>query len=603
MRSLAALTLLTPFAAAIWPLPSSYTSGDTVLWIDGGVQISYNAANNVGSIPVANALKEYAPVDPQLTTNPQSYPHSYWNKNRNSTAGHRPSQQIIQYAIQRTYDTILKKNFVPWKFHERNEDFEPPTEGKIYISHISLQQNAADPDNILTPRAGDVDESYSLTLTEDGEATIEAETSIGLVRGLTTFTQLFYKHSAGGAYTPFAPVEIEDEPKFPHRGLNMDTARNYFSVSDIKRTIDAMAYNKFNRLHWHITDAQSWPLEIPALPELAAKGAYRRDLTYTPGDFEEIQYFAAIQGVEVIVEIDMPGHTSSIWFSQPELIAAFNAQPDWNTYCAEPPCGSLKLNSTAVYDFLGTMWDDLLPRVRSSYFHTGGDEVNINTYLLDDTVRSNDTAVLQPLMQRFIDFNHDRVREAGLTPVVWEEMLLTWNLTLGDDVVIQTWQSDEAVAEVVAAGHKALVGNYNYWYLDCGKGQWIDFAPGFASQKYFPYNDYCSPRKNWRLMYSYDPLHGIPANSSHLVLGGECHIWAEQTDPINFDDMVWPRACAAAEVLWSGAKDENGQNRSQIEASPRLSEMRERLVARGVRAEPIQMPFCIMNGTQCSLAT
>lgn len=102
-------------------------------------------------------------------------------------------------------------------------------------------------------------------------------------------------------------------------------------------------------------------------------------------------------------------------------------------------------------------------------------------------------------------------------------------------------------------------------------------------------------------MYSYDPLSGVPDDKQHLVLGGEAHMWAEQTDPVNVDRMIWPRAAAAAEVLWSGAKDENGQNRSQIEAAPRLSEMRERLVARGVGADAIQMSYCTMNGTQCAL--
>lgn len=102
-------------------------------------------------------------------------------------------------------------------------------------------------------------------------------------------------------------------------------------------------------------------------------------------------------------------------------------------------------------------------------------------------------------------------------------------------------------------------------------------------------------------MYSYDPLAGVPTDLEHLVLGAECHMWSEQTDPINLDRMLWPRASAAGEVLWSGAKDAQGQNRSQITASPRLAEMRERLVARGVMAEPVHMPFCTMNGTQCVL--
>jgi hexosaminidase len=78
-------------------------------------------------------------------------------------------------------------------------------------------------------------------------------------------------------------------------------------------------------------------------------------------------------------------------------------------------------------------------------------------------------------------------------------------------------------------------------------------------------------------------------------------MWSEQTDPVNLDRAVWPRAAAVAEVLWSGAKDENGRNRSQIEASPRLSEMRERLFALGIQAEPIQMPFCTMHGRKCQL--
>lgn len=102
-------------------------------------------------------------------------------------------------------------------------------------------------------------------------------------------------------------------------------------------------------------------------------------------------------------------------------------------------------------------------------------------------------------------------------------------------------------------------------------------------------------------MYSYDPHSGVPTSDQHLVIGGEAHIWAEQTDPVNLDRMVWPRAAAAAEVLWSGAKDAQGQNRSQIEAAPRLSELRERLVARGVMAEPVQMIFCLQGKDQCSL--
>lgn len=108
------------------------------------------------------------------------------------------------------------------------------------------------------------------------------------------------------------------------------------------------------------------------MPELSQKGAYLTGLSYTPADFQAIQTYAVERGVEVIVEFDMPGHTTSIGFSHPELITAFQAHP-WNTYCAEPPCGSLKLNSPAVSTFLEKLFDDVLPRVLpySAYFHTG----------------------------------------------------------------------------------------------------------------------------------------------------------------------------------------------------------------------------------------
>ncbi|KAI4122937.1 MAG: hypothetical protein LQ338_005544 [Usnochroma carphineum] len=532
------------------------------------------------------------------------------------------SYAIVQAAIQRTQDRLFNDNFVPWKFHPRNSDFEPANNAsQVLVKSVIIQQNQSDSAAILKPRAGEVNERYTLSITAAGAVEITSVSSIGILRALETFTQLFYEHSSnGGVYSPYAPVNIIDAPKFGHRGFNMDVARSYYPPSFILHTIDALSWNKFNRLHLHVTDAQSWPLDIPALPNLSIKGAYQAGLSYSREQLAQIQEYAMYRGIEVFLEIDMPGHTSAIALAYPDLITGYNVQPNWGDYAAEPPSGSLKLNSSAVYAFLHTLWEDLLPRVApySAYFHTGGDEVKANVYNLDETVRSNATSVLQPLLQKFVDFNHDYVRAAGMTPVVWEEMLLQWNLTLGSDVVVQTWLSDEAVAQTVAKGHKALAGNYNYWvflgllppsplpsdtrmrlliafiriqYLDCGRGSWLDPITRATS----PFLDYCNPFKNWHLVYSYDPLLGIPANSSNLVLGGEVHLWSELADPTNWDSVAWPRAAAAAEVLWSGAKDEQGRNRSLVDAGGRLGEWRERLVGRGIAAGPVQMPFCRMT--------
>jgi hexosaminidase len=442
---------------ALWPQPQSISTGNSVLWIEKDVHITYNggAVWCISTLDVLSSQTE--PVLGEQTS------YGYGSPQNGS------SKSFVLQAVSRALDVLFNKNLVPWKLVARNElsSFEPGSNstGAATIKTITITQTGSDNSSTFKPLAGQVDESYNISIGTDGTTSITAVSYVGVLHALESFTQLFYKLSSGaGVYTNLAPIEISDAPKFQHRALNMDVSRNWYGVDDIKRTIDAISWNKFNILHLHLTDAQSWPIEIPSIPELAGKGAYQTGLSYSPADIKDLQTYAIARGVEIIIEFDMPGHTTSIGFSHPELIAALDAKP-WATYCNEPPCGSLKLNSPAVYDFLEKLFDDVLPRVSpySSYFHTGGDEVNVNTYLLDDTVNSNDSAVLQPLIQKLVDRNHDQVRKAGLTPMVWEEMLLVWNLTLGSDVVVQAWLSDESVASITAQGHKAVGGNYNLW--------------------------------------------------------------------------------------------------------------------------------------------
>jgi hexosaminidase len=363
------------------------------------------------------------------------------------------------------FDAIFRASYVPWKFHPRNAPFEPDHESQNpKITAIELQMTGEDPPGILKPTIGGVDESYFLKVAVNGEVIITANTSIGLSRGLTTLSQLFYKHSKGGSYTPFAPVAIEDSPMFPYRGFNLDLSRAFFEKKDITRTIDAMAMSKFNVLHLHMTDSQSWPLEIKSMPELSEKGAYRADLAYSAETIRDIQNYGALRGIQVYLEIDMPGHTASIWYSHPELIANFNVQP-WTNTAAEPPTGVLKLNEPKVYDFVTKLFSSLLPQLSpyTSYFHTGGDELNYNAYLYDETVKSNDPAVLRPLVEKLVNHSHSLVHDAGLTPIVWEEMILTWNLTLREDTIVQAWNENSSVARIVDKGYRALSGLAKYW--------------------------------------------------------------------------------------------------------------------------------------------
>ncbi|KAH7160207.1 family 20 glycoside hydrolase [Dactylonectria estremocensis] len=579
-------------ASALWPIPQNVSTGEKVLFIDQTLAVTYNGDSVRWISPVAAGDHDAVMQHAETLFNQQiSYTYGY----SPSAGPDFSSKEIVQAGVSRAFQAIFQDNFVPWKLRERNSDFEPDVyETKTFVKSLQITQTGTDEDSAFKPLAGEVDESYSLTLSEDGKAVIEAKSYVGCLHALESFLQLFFKHSSGTFwYTPHAPVSIEDEPKYPHRGVMLDVARSWFEVEDIKRTIDAIAWNKMNRLHLHITDSQSWPLEIPALPKLAEEGAYRKGLSYSPEDIKGIYEYGVHRGVEVIMEIDMPGHIGVIDLAYQDLIVAYNKKP-YQWWCAQPPCGAFRMNSTDVYEFLDMLFEDLLPRISpyTAYFHTGGDELNKNDSMLDPDIRSNDTEVLTPLLQTFIDYAHGKVRDAGLAPFVWEEMITDWNMTLGDDVVVQSWLGGTAVKDLAEAGHKVIDSDYNFWYLDCGRGQWLNFDNGEAFQTFYPFNDWCGPTKSWRLVYSHDPVAGLTEEAAKRVLGGEVAVWSETIDSMNLDTLVWPRASAAGEVLWSGRQDAAGQNRSQYDAAPRLAELRERLVARGVRASPVQMPFC-----------
>ena len=508
---------------------------------------------------------------------------------------------ILTGAVARLPADVKSSAFVPWKFSPKNADFEPSPTDQTFISNLAVQVGGAN----TTTNSSSVDESYTLDVGTDGSATVTANTAIGALHGMSSFIQLFYAHSdtSAGLYTNIAPVSIQDSPVYSHRGLNLDISRNADPPALVKKIVDSVAFNKFSRLHLHASDAQSWPLEIPTLPDLANKGAYQSDLQWTVADLEDVQSYGALRGVQVYLEIDTPGHTSAVGLAYPDLITAFNQQP-WQNYSAEPPSGQLKLNDDAVTTFITTLFNDLLPRSApySPLFHTGGDELNANVYGLDPNVNSVDPVVIAPYLQAFIDHAHSLVRAQGLTPVVWDGLVLPpWNLTLGSDTIIQVWQDQDALDTVTALErYPVLFGTTEHWYLDCGYGQWLDPAPPVLESVIAPpYADYCNPQKSWREIYSYDPVQNYTGKQKETVIGGEVHMWGELTDPVNAEGKIWPRASAAAEIMWSGTVGQAGVNEG---VTRRLAEFRERLVARGVTgAAMVQMTWCLQNPGDCTL--
>lgn len=312
---------MVPSVQSLWPEPAVLTSGTTVMTLSEDLRFT--------KLLPPSADEERRDCPP--------------------TTGKAWSNGVLDAAINATR-VLLHDGFVPYMLHAPGASFEPDLNvTHPMVEEVILLQRLPDP---VTRRGRRIvtNETYTLDVRLDGKVTIEADSSLGLAHGLSSLTQLFYTSTVGTVYTRLAPIHIVDAPAFEWRGLNLDVARNFIPVQRIKRIIDVMSWNKMNRLHLHATDSQSWPLEIPALPDLASRGAFACEMTYSVEEFAHLQRYANLRGIELVTEIDMPGHTAAIHGSAPELIAGYNVQAedfadsspgsldiavrDWSAYCA-----------------------------------------------------------------------------------------------------------------------------------------------------------------------------------------------------------------------------------------------------------------------------
>ncbi|KZV67223.1 glycoside hydrolase family 20 protein [Peniophora sp. CONT] len=434
-------------------------------------------------------------------------------------------------------------------------------------------------------------EAYHLVVPGDGSgATLTANSSLGLLRGLTTFEQLWYYGGSGNpntTYTLSAPIEIMDSPAYPYRGLMLDTARNYIPVSNLKRLFDQMSGVKLSMFHWHISDAQSFPMQVPGYAELSAKGAYSSSQVYTPEDMAGLVAYAGERGIDILLEIDTPGHTAIFAASHPDYVACFEA--DWQVYAEEPPAGQLRLASSEVVNYTNGLFSVIADMMPSTLLSTGGDELNIPCYEDDEVTQEQLRASGQNLtqaLQGFVSTIHSTLRGKGKTPVVKQEVVLDYNLTLPTNIPVSVWKSSDFIASVTQKGHPVILAASDYFYLDCGAGEWVGGDPSA--------NSWCDPFKTWQKSYSFVPTANLTSEEAQLILGGEHSLWTEQSGPSNLESIVWPRAAAGAEVFWSGDARQNLTN-----ALPRLHELAYRMERRGVGVIKLQPEWCVLRPGMC----
>ena len=365
------------------------------------------------------------------------------------------------------------------------------------------------------------DESYSLTVTPSG-ARISAPTTLGAMYGLQTFLQLVQTGPRG--FTALA-VTIEDRPRFPWRGLLLDSCRHWMPVEVVKRTLDGMAAAKLNVLHWHLSEDQAFRVEskkFRKLQELASGGQF-----YTQAEIKDVIAYAHDRGIRVIPEFDMPGHTTSWLVAYPELASGpgpFSLERGFGTR------GVMDPTRDSTYKFLDKFIGEMSKLFPDAYWHSGGDEVNFKQWdenpKIEEFKRAHQLDSDEALQAYFSRRLTDILKKHGKKMIGWDEV---FDPELPKTIVVQSWRGPKSLAETARAGYDSILSN----------GYYLDLAHHAA--------DY----------YATDPLGGdaaslTPAEQAH-ILGGEACMWAEIVSPETVDSRIWPSAAAVAEKLWSPA--------------------------------------------------
>ncbi|XP_072942459.1 probable beta-hexosaminidase fdl isoform X2 [Epargyreus clarus] len=447
----------------------------------------------------------------------------------------------------------------------------------------------------------DTDESYKLSIRPNGYtlvADITAHSFCGARHGFETLSQLIWLDPYASSLLALEAASVEDAPRFHYRGLLLDTARNYFPVPELLRTIDAMGACKLNTFHWHASDSQSFPLRLNSAPQLAQHGAYGPGAIYTPDDIRAIVRRARLRGIRVLIEIDAPAHVGRAWAWGPaaglgHLAHCIEVEP-WSAFCGEPPCGQLNPRNPHVYDLLERVYTEIIQLTGvDDIFHIGGDEVSERCW----TQHFNDT---DP-MDLWLDFTNRAMlalnrANGGKLP----ELTLLWSSRLTRSpylerldrkhIGIQVWGASRwpESRAVLDAGFRSIISHVDAWYLDCGFGSWRDSSDG-----------HCGPYRSWQQIYEHRPwTEEAPAAATGAepwrVEGGAACQWTEQLAAGGLDARVWPRAAALAERLWADRAEG-----AAADVYLRLDTQRARLLARGVRPAPLWPRWCSHNPHAC----
>lgn len=402
-------------------------------------------------------------------------------------------------------------------------------------------------------------EAYRIEIDKKG-VRLSANTETGIFYGLQTLLQLLNN----GDNKTLPALTINDSPRFPYRGLHLDVSRHFFDKEFVKKQLNAMAYFKMNRLHWHLTDGAGWRIEIKKYPRLTSFAAWRpfdklndwwvggRTFCeqddpravggyYTQDDIREVVAYAAERHITIIPEIEMPGHSEEVLATYPEL--SCSGKPYVNAdFC---------IGTEKTFEFLENVLLEVIDLFPSEYIHIGGDEASKSSWktcprcqkrMADEHLNSVDE--LQSYMiHRIEKFLNDHGRKI----IGWDEII---EGGLSPTAIVMSWRGEEGGIKAVKAGNQAIMTPGKYCYLDA-----FQDAPNTQPMAI---GGYLTLEK----VYSFEPVpDSLSTKEAELILGVQGNVWTEHIPtPEHYEYMIYPRILALAEIGWSPSEVKKWDN-------------------------------------------
>ena len=398
------------------------------------------------------------------------------------------------------------------------------------------------------------EESYTIDVTRRS-VKVEASGLRGFNYAIQTLRQML----------PEIPCcHISDAPRFAYRGLHLDEARHFFGIDEVKKYLDIMAFHKLNTFHWHLTDDQGWRVEIKKYPGLVQTGSkregtcikrnyrtndgipYGEGMWYSQDQIREIVEYAAQKGIDVIPEIDLPGHMLAALAAYPHLGCTGGPYKVWHRWGVSKDV--LCVGNEMVYEFLEDVLTEICELFPCRYIHIGGDECPKDSWkccrrcqarikelgLKDDDKHEAEHYLQSYVMNRVEAF----LKTKGKSVIGWDEIL---EGSPSKSATVMSWRGEEGGIEAAKLGHDVIMTPTTYCYWDYYQATDVENEP-FAIGGYVPVE----------LVYSYEPYtDDMDSESRNRILGVQANLWTEYIKtPEHLEYMILPRLAALSEVQW-----------------------------------------------------